>query len=336
MITLGGGAQLLSLPDINFTFFVKNGDAAVRTQKNSDLDDYGGAFVGSIETPLGYWGATQVTGVVSGFFANVTDTDVTRCKSTGSLSCYTERIVDRPDRPDSIGYDNLTTTAHRDVDYWGASAEARFGKAPAPVPDRGGYLFRLAYVGLGSDVRGIYQDNQLRLRGDNVPVNYNETLDTTYAGAFLSVGGEYNLLGYLGIGGSWGLRSLLSLRGGLYNASTDYDGRFSARGTTTRLGLSDDELAFISAASFETRKQFGRRTSLSLVTDYEWYSFAPKMKYVNADRNGCSEVEDGPLFDCPGTVNRTHISDDDAFEVRTTLRLNIALGAAGLYAEPIK
>jgi hypothetical protein len=230
----------------------------------------------------------------------------------------------------------LTTTARRDVDYWGASAEARFGKAPAPVPDQGGYLFRLAYVGLGSDVRGIHQDNELRLRGDNSPVNYSETLDTTYAGAFLSVGGDYNLLGYLGIGGSWGIRSLLSLRGGLYNASTDYDGRFSARETTTRLGLSNDELAFIGAASFETRKQFGRRTSLSLVTDYEWYSFAPKMKYVNADRNGCSEVEDGPLFNCPGTVNRTHISDDDAFEVRTTLRLNIALGAAGLYAEPIK
>ena len=95
IITLGGGVQLLSLPDINFTFFVKNGDAAVRTQKNSDLDDYGGAFVGSIETPLGYWGATQVTGVVSGFFANVTNTDVTRCKSTGSLSCYTERTIAR-------------------------------------------------------------------------------------------------------------------------------------------------------------------------------------------------------------------------------------------------
>jgi hypothetical protein len=33
-------------------------------------------------------------------------------------------------------------------------------------------------------------------------------------------------------------------------------------------------------------------------------------------------------------VNRTHISDDDAFEVRTSLRLNIGLGAAGLYPPP--
>ncbi|HEU4475520.1 MAG TPA: hypothetical protein VFR71_02330 [Methyloceanibacter sp.] len=57
IITLGGRVQLLSLPDINFTFFVKDGDAAVRTQKNSDLDDYGGAFVGSIETPRSAIGA---------------------------------------------------------------------------------------------------------------------------------------------------------------------------------------------------------------------------------------------------------------------------------------
>jgi hypothetical protein len=107
-------------------------------------------------------------------------------------------------------------------------------------------------------------------------------------------------------------------------------------GDTTRLGLDDDQAAFIGAASFETRKQFGSRTSLSLVTDYEYYSFAPEMRYVNADRNGCSDFPGGPTFDCPGTVNRTHISDDDAFEVRTTLRLNIGLGSAALYAAPLK
>lgn len=207
---------------------------------------------------------------------------------------------------------------------------------PRLCPDRGGYLFRLAYAGIGGDVRGIDQDNRLRLRGDGPDINYAETLDTTYAGAFLSIGGEYNLLGYLGIGGSWGIRSLLSLRGGIYNANTDYSGRFGALGSTTRLGLSDDQVAFIGAASFETRKQFGPRTSLSLVSDYEWYSFAPKMKYVNADRGGCQDFPGGPVFDCPGTVNRTHISDDDAFEVRTTLRLNIGLGSPQLYAEPLK
>ena len=150
-------------------------------------------------------------------------------------------------------------------------------------------------------------------------LKYSETLDTTYAGGFLSIGGEYNILGYLGMGRTWGLRSTLSLRAGVYDASTDYSGRFTpGGGERTRLGLSNDQVAFIGAASFETRKQLGPRTSLSLVTDYEYYSYAPEMKYVDAD------VLPGHTFD--GNVNKTHISDSDAFEVRTTLRLNIALG----------
>jgi glycine cleavage system aminomethyltransferase T len=134
------------------------------------------------------------------------------------------------------------------------------------------------------------------------------------------------------MGGSWGLRSLLSLRAGVYNADTDYSGRYAATdGSLGRLGLSDDKVAFIGAASFETRKQLGPRTSLSLVTDYEYYSSAPQIKYVDVEwglRGGT----------CAGKVSRTHIEDDDAFEVRTTLRLNIALGAAPppLYSAPLK
>ena len=325
-ITVGGGAQLLSLPDIDFTFKVNNDGRAFAVQKNSDLNDYGGAVVGSIETPFGFWGNTPIAGVVSGFFANVEDTDRKRCETTSKFGCFAEDIVDHPNQGDSFFFDELTTTTSRDVDYWGASAEARFGKAAEPVPDSGGYLFRLAYVGVGGDVRGIDQDNRLRLRGTSPDINYTESLDTTYAGAFVSIGGEYNLLGYLGMGGSWGIRSLLSLKAGVYNANTDYDGHFQAAsaGVNTRLGLSDDEVAFIGSATFETRKQFGPRTSLSLVTDYEYYSFAPQMKYVNADGSS------------PGTVNVTHISDDDAFEVRTTLRLNVALGSRQLYEQPLK
>ena len=270
--------------------------------------------------------------MVSGFFANVQDTDHKSCASTGSLECEVENIVDDPHALDSIGYGHFTTKTDRDVDYWGVGAEARFGKAPQPVPDSGGYLFRLAYVGIGTDVRDIDQDNTLRLRGDGPQVNYSENLDTTYWGGFLSVGGEYNLLGYLGVGSGWGLRSLVSLRAGVYDANTDYTGRYAAAGDpATHLGLEDDHVAFIGAASFETRKQFGPRTSLSLVTDYEYYSFAPQMKYLDVDVGACGGT-------CPGKIKRTTISDDDAFEVRTTLRLNIALGSmpAPAYGEPLK
>jgi len=81
-ITLGGGAQLRSLLDLDFTFKVRT---ARYKQTNSDLDDYGGAFVGSVETPFGYWAGTPVTGVVSGFFANVQNRR--KCVSTESLGC---------------------------------------------------------------------------------------------------------------------------------------------------------------------------------------------------------------------------------------------------------
>jgi hypothetical protein len=175
---------------------------------------------------------------------------------------------------------SVKTSTERDVDYWGVGGEARFGKGAEPVPGQGGYLFRFAYVGIGGDVRAIDQDNRLNLRGDGFSVNqikYSESLDTTYAGAYLSIGGEYNILGYLGIGGSWGLRSLISLRAGVYDATT----RAASRRMAALRQISvcpTTRSPFIGAASFETRKQLGPRTSLSLVTDYEYYSFAPQMK----------------------------------------------------------
>jgi hypothetical protein len=54
------------------------------------------------------------------------------------------------------------------------------------------------------------------------------------------------------------------------------------------------------------------------------------MKYVDAD------VTPGIAF--AGGVRKTHISDDDAFAVRTTLRLNVALGALPppTYNQPLK
>jgi hypothetical protein len=121
------------------------------------------------------------------------------------------------------------------VDFWGVGAEARFGDRPAPVPDQGGYLFRFAYWGIGTDVRGIDQTITLRVDppGEANPVSrYDETLDTIYWGGYLTIGGEYNILGYLGIGESWGLRSLIALRGGVYNAETDARNLLLARRLT--------------------------------------------------------------------------------------------------------
>ena len=336
-ISIGGGAQFLKLPDVRFTFLSSERDGrALTKQKNSILDDYGGAASGSIETPLGFWGGTRVTGVLSGSYANVETSNRRSCVSAGAL-CTSQSIVDHPDGPDSLVFPNgFTSKANRDVDFWGVGAEARFGDRPAPVPDQGGYLFRFAYWGIGTDVRGIDQTIKLRLDTPseaNPVTRYDETLDTTYWGGYLTIGGEYNILGYLGIGESWGLRSLIALRGGVYNAETDYRGTYASPRPTDRLALTKDETTFIGGVSFETRKQLGARTSLSLLTDYEYLSYAPEMRYVDADRSGCGSGPGTPQVDCAGNISRTQIGDDDAFAVRTVLRLNIGLGPTGLYQE---
>ena len=47
-ISIGGGAQFLKLPDVRFTFLSSERDGrALTKQKNSILDDYGGAASGS-------------------------------------------------------------------------------------------------------------------------------------------------------------------------------------------------------------------------------------------------------------------------------------------------
>ena len=86
------------------------------------------------ETPFGYWSGTPVTGVVSGFFANVDNSTHRKCVSSGSLECEAENIVDDPHQLDSFGFDQFKTDTDRNVDYWGAGGEVRFGKAAEPVP----------------------------------------------------------------------------------------------------------------------------------------------------------------------------------------------------------
>ncbi len=121
------------------------------------------------------------------------------------------------------------------------------------------------------------------------------------------------------------MRSFVDAHLGVYDASTDYNGRFLPNGAlSTKLDLSQDDVAVIAGLKFETRKQISQRASLSLLSEYEWYSFVPDMKYNDGDTG------------TNGIINRTHIGDGDAFSNRTSLRLNIGLGPAALYSEPMK
>ena len=223
----------------------------------------------------------------------------------------------------------LETKTTRDVDYWGGQLEGKFWSPN--TTDIKPNFYRNDYFIVGADIRGIDQDNHLKGRFEGDPIyTYKESLDTTYYGGYIGLGGEYSfgfIPGIKNVGGLYdrlGLRTFISARAGLYEADTDYDGKYALQFVpfSSKISKSNDDLAFIGTISLETRKQIGPRTSLSLFTDYEYISSVPKMHYSDGDRP-------------------TRIDDEGAFATRTMLRLYIALGgppveAAPVYNEPLK
>jgi hypothetical protein len=322
---IGGGFQYLSLPDIKFTGrgnAGQNGIGNFQREKNSQFGEYGGGAGAGIETALGYWGGSRVTVGVKGFWTALDHDTRRRCHAPTCI------VIDPTGNAFDFGPPTLVNHTDREVDYWGGSVEMKFGHGqPTNVKPN---VYRNDYFIIGADVRGIDQDIKMHgvFEGRSI-YGLKETIDTTYVGGYVGFGGEYSF-GFIpfvgqavkGVGGIYdrlGLRTFLNVRAGLYNADTDYDGRFAfgLLPFDSRLTKSSDELAFIGTVSLETRKQIGQRTSLSLWTDYEYISSVPKLRYA----------------DYGGT---TRIDDDWAWGSRTMLRLNIGLGSAQLYEEPLK
>jgi hypothetical protein len=316
----GGGVQFLSLPDINFTAKRQsNGTITRQTNSHNDWLDFGGATGGGIETALGNWGGFRVSGSVKGFWSAVEDDHTTKCQGApGSARCV---VFDPTGAAGAVG-SYLRTKTDREADYWGGQAELKFATgAPTEVKPQ---IYRNDYFIAGFDVRGIDQNNTLRgVQGPTNIFTLNETIDTTYTGGYIGFGGEYSfgfIPGIKNVGGIYdrlGLRTFVNATAGLYNAETDYSGVFDFkffRSPTSRVAVSDDELAFIGTVSLETRKQIGSRTSLSLWTDYEYISSVPKMQYA-------------------GPGGTTRIDDESVFATRTMLRLNIGLGSQQLYPD---
>ena len=223
-----------------------------------------------IETALGFWGGYRVTGGVKGFWTNVDDNDRQTCRRADCI------IVDPTGEAFDFGPPDLVNRTSRDVDYWGGAAEFKFGR-PAPVYEKPNF-YRNDYFIVGADVRGIDQDIKIHGKFDGDPIfAYKETLDTTYYGGYIGIGGEYSF-GFMpfigsavkGVGGIYdrlGLRTFINARAGLYQADTDYDGRFAFDffDFNSKISKSNDDLAFIGTISLERRKQLGARTSLSLL-----------------------------------------------------------------------
>lgn len=305
-VYLGGGFQYLTLPDIKFTG--RGNPNNYTPQKNSDFSNYGWATGGGIETKAGTWGASPVTLGVKGFWSSLDDDDTTHCRTSTCVA------PDPAGGPPAFGPPVLNTKAWRDVDYWGGQAEAKIWSPN--TNDIKPNLYRNDYFIVGADIRGIDQDTRLRGRFEGNPIyTYKESLDTTYYGGYIGIGGEYSfgfIPGVKNVGGLYdrlGLRTYISARAGLYDAQTDYNGKYALQFTpySSHTSRSDDDLAFIGTLSLETRKQIGARTSLSLFSDYEYISSVPKMRYSDGDRP-------------------TQIDSEGAFATRTMLRLNVALG----------
>ncbi len=343
-VTVGGGTAILTLPDVP-SFVTFNGAGAgvpfINGFKFSDDfdDEIGWNINASIAAPMG----ANKTISLNGFWANIEDEDSARCDDGGAATeCDWFALVDDDPAVFNSSFtragESIIFDAEREVDQWGVSLEVKKQLSPSvsgvtKAPPR-------RYLAVGADVRGIDQDLDVDLRFLNAPAiigpaTYTEELDTRYYGAYAAWGGDVKPFLFKGLWERWGLHSSFQFRGGIYYADTDYEGRIVDQTTggppniSSTLSLSDDDVAFIGGLVTETRKQIGPRATLSLRSEYEYYSYVPEMAYNQFDQAGAN------IFGAGGQRG-TVINDDDAFSMRTSLRLTIKLGPDSLFEEPLK
>lgn len=337
--TVGGGTALLVLPDRRSIMYgVSTGGNNVTVLQsfdfNDDLEDETGWNVNAaVEVPLIGAGGKQKAIALSGFWASVDDDDRETCSSIGQ-SCVISALVDNPAASQLVGLggvagQGLTTKSEREIDQWGLSLETKMYATPdvmgvTKAPNR-------RYWALGADFRGLNQEINATVTGINGVFNatYTEDLDTTYYGAFAAYGADYTPFLFKGLWDRMGLQSSFRVQGGIYYADTDYSGAINnpraGPTATSALSLSDDDVAFIGGITLETKKQIGARTTLSLKSEYEYYSYAPTVFLNQVD------VLPGGGVGAANGQNGTVISDNDAFSARTSLRLTIGLGSRDLY-----
>ncbi|RME97028.1 MAG: hypothetical protein D6773_16360, partial [Alphaproteobacteria bacterium] len=317
----GGGTAVLDLPDVEFTKRLNENVGAIQgRQKDSEDfgDELGWNVNGSLVIPMTGANGNPKYLSINGFYARIDDDDSRVCASPASGTATCAWININGGTINNIADAGLQTVVNtsREVDHWGVSVESKWQLSPSVMgvtraPHR-------RYLALGLDVRGIDQETRIRTT-NNGPGRYDEDLDTTYYGAYGAWGGDYSLPFFSRLTSGLGLQSSFMLRGGLYYADTDYDGtyftNFAGLPDRGNLSLSSDDAAFIGGLVLETRKPLGQRASLSLKSEYEYYSHVPTMAYTDQAGGGATG---------PNAVTR--IEDDDAYSIRSMLRLNVKLG----------
>ena len=338
-ISVGGGTAILTLPDI--PSFVSLAGVTVpssfqtgtfKLSKGFD-DEIGGNINAAIEVPVG----GPATMALGGFWSTIEGSTTATCLD-GDFNnlCMFAPLVDNPNTPQrsltsAIGQ-TISTATEREVDHWGVSLEAKWDGTPdisgvTRAPHR-------RHLALGAEVRGIDQTLDVEIintRPGFTPATYAETLETRYYGIYAAWGRDYSLPFFKRMLGAMGLQSSFLLRGGIYHAETDYDGSLvdgtsALQQATSALSLSRSEVAFIGGIVLETTKRIGQRAALSLKSEYEYYSYVPDMAYnqVDASNTGVTAI---------GGQAGTVIGEDDAYSMRTSLRLTIGLGPRDLYGQ---
>ncbi|WP_321502245.1 hypothetical protein [Breoghania sp.] len=337
-VTFGGGTALLTLPDVGSTLTRTTNTAPFTIFEGfSYSDDFGTELGwnvnGGVSVPLEGAGWAPDAISLNGFWARIDGSNGFTCAGNAApqVNCLVTPLVDDPTTQQiggSLGATSIVSNADRDVDQWGTNLELRWNIAAGDASPLSG-----TYFAFGPDVRGIYQDTTARMDASTgAVITYDESLDSTYYGAFAAVGGSFTppLIG--GLWQRWGLQSSFRAQGGLYWAQTDYDGRIAHTAPfpggggdpSGSLSLSSDDVSFIGGLSLETRKHFSNRVALSLKNDVEFYSFVPKMSYNQVDL-GPVDITGG------GRVSGTSIDSGSAFSLRSALRLTIGLGPDSLY-----
>ncbi|MCF8476064.1 MAG: hypothetical protein K9G60_03480 [Pseudolabrys sp.] len=351
-VTIGSGIAMLSLPDVG-SMVTRGPNRTVtkfpvlETFKFSEgfENKTGWNLNGSVAVPIG--GATVS---LNGFWARIKGKASSTCTPAATVAagdlCVVVPLFDKPSTnppvngvlgPNSFAFGGrLAIDSERKVDHWGAALESKLALNPGFM---GGALNR-HYLALGADIRGIYQDldSTMSSTATNSPTflfvdTYNETLNTTYSGAYLAWGGDYSPFMLKRLWESWGLESAFRLQGGVYYARTHYDGQLINTGPiiggggdpTSALTLSRNDTAFIGGVTLETRKKIGKRATLSLKSEYEYYSYVPKMIYNTALANNTNS------FTGAGRQFGTLIDKGHAYSARTSIRLTVALGPDELF-----
>ena len=336
-VSVGVGAQMLDLPDIQYLVAT---DVAVNTAflgKNDDsadfFDEYGWNIDGSISVPVTDAMSQYQSISLKGFFAKIDDDDKASCTGTAGVNnCALFNIVDIPGTTtfatSGVGESFVSNTS-REVDHWGLSLEFKQQIAGEEAYREPGTVSNMGYLALGADIRSIDQGLDMRVTHTSVPINfrYKEDLETRYYGVYAAWGGDYTLPLISQLVSGLGLQSSFMFRGGVYYADTDFSGTSSLPGglggavLDGTLNLSNDDVAFIGGLMLETRKQINSRAAFSLKGGYEYYSYVPKMTYNTFD--------DADPLGITGTP--AALGDDDASSLSASLHLTINLGPDSVF-----